>query len=336
MNFPKDQEFFKDINCNGKLSPSQFPAGYTTASQAFFLAAKNSVPKQVQINYKVPITDDETEKSDSGPLFGDIDRSVEQYNASIFSAGADAAYQQTKCGYIGEFPDGSFSGGHFSDEDGNFARLGFYIKKQLEHYSPLRPSLEELQELYRTAYGAKQDRRFSSWGILFLLLHMVIMAISSLPLLPGMEGYSWFGHGWDWAIIAGGCLTLVIAWACHSVACNSWGVLGFIHMLLTVIVLGWQIADYESPDTRLFFAGITLIVTLISIIHYLYDAFERSVARRIRKFTEWYDQEALDNYRRLRFTILWYKNISGEETTPFDSMQKEFITICENRKKQFK
>ena len=92
-----------------------------------------------------------------------------------------------------------------------------------------------------------------------------------------------------------------------------------------------QVQEFSAPSDRLFAAGLTLIVSLISVIHYLSDGLEKYVRSRIAEFKNWCDHEALEDYRRLRYSVLWYKNVIGEETTPFDTVQEEFLNLCKKR-----
>ena len=160
---------------------------------------------------------------------------------------------------------------------------------------------------------------------------MAVIVVSALPLLSGMERFNWFGHGWDWVIVIGGCLLLVLAWIFHNATANQWSVLGFIHLVCTLVFLLMQVQEFSAPSDRLFAAGLTLIVSLISVIHYLSDGLGKYVRSRIAEFKNWCAHEALEDYRRLRYSILWYKNVIGEETTPFDTLQKEFLALCEKR-----
>ena len=86
--------------------------------------------------------------------------------------------------------------------------------------------------------------------------------------------------------------------------------------------------DSRSGDEE----GIALILSLIPIIHYFIDGFGNYVRWRIQDFKDWCDKDAQENYRRLRFLILWYRNITGEKNTPFDAMEREFFATLAKRK----
>lgn len=83
--------------------------------------------------------------------------------------------------------------------------------------------------------------------------------------------------------------------------------------------------DAYPSKFRLVLAGITLILSLVSLIHYLVDGFGSYVRTRIQDFKDWCDKDAQENYRRLHFLVLWYHNITGEKKTPFDPMKKNFM-----------
>lgn len=332
MQFPKDQELFKDVNANGTLDPGRLPGGQPTASQAFFQNIDQNRSSAISVFYKVSASsDDNTEnETEHKPGFSDVQKAIDDHKAWLFASAADASYDQTKSGYIGEFPDGTVDIGTFGSEDDEW-HVSFHVQSYLEHFQPLYKKTEDIQQLYKDAVTARKERRACLAGTLFLLLHMGIIAISALPFLPGMERYSWFGHGFDWVIVIAGILSLVIAWIFHNATANEWGVLGFIHMVCTLISLLMPVTGYDDPGTIVFAAQLTLIVSLISVIHYLYDGLGKFVRSRIADFKNWCDQEAVENYRRLRYAILWYRNIIGGDSTPFDPVQKEFLTICEKR-----
>lgn len=326
MNFPKDHELFKDIKPDGTLESD---AGMlenlvqANAYTAFFKAANKSLPETVKVSYL-----SSTYKYEPSP--SEIRDAAKMYNASVFASGAEAAYNQTKDGAIGMFPVGTFEGRTYSFE-GFDLHVGFSIGEQLKLYQPDAISSKDMQRIYTNAVNAKKDRKGSALGTIFLLIHMAIIAVSALPLLPGMAQYNWFGRGYDWAVIAGSLLALVIAWAFHGTTCNEWQPLGFFHVLLSVIFLLWQTEDAYSAQSRLILAGITLILSLVSVIHYLVDGFGSYVKMRIQDFRDWCDKDAPENYRRLRFLVLWYQNITGEKKTPFDSTETEFLAALARR-----
>lgn len=313
MNFPKDHELFKDIKPDGTLESN---AGVLenlvqeNAFNAFFRAARKSAPQSVK-------------GSDTKEI-------KHRYNAEIFEKGAEAAYEYTKCGYIGMFPMGTHDIAEYEGDE--YICLGFSIENQLKHYQPARINIKDMQKIYDDAIAAIKDTRASTFGILFLLIHMAIIAICALSLLPGMEQYRLFDRGWDWAVIAGSFLALVIAWACHGRTSNEWMPLGFLHVFFSGMFLLWDMEEAYPVKYRLVLAGIALILSLISIIHYFIDGFGNYVRWRIQDFKDWCDKDAQENYRRLRFLILWYRNITGEKNTPFDAMEQEFYATLAKRK----
>ena len=316
MNFPKDQELFKDIKPDGTLECGtglMENLVQENAYNAFFRAARESAPERVK-------------GSDSEEI-------RRTYNADIFEKGAEAAYEYTKCGRIGMFPMGTHDIAEYGEKgESGYVCLGFSTEKQLKLYHPARINIKDMQKLYADAVNARKDRRASAFGILFLLIHMAVIAICALALLPGMEQYRLFGRGWDWAVIAGSFLALVIAWICHERTSNEWMPLGFLHVFFSGMFLLWDMEEAYPVKYRLVLAGIALILSLISIIHYFIDGFGNYVRWRIQDFKDWCDKDAQENYRRLRFLILWYRNITGEKNTPFDAMEREFFATLAKRK----
>lgn len=314
MEFPKDHELFKDIRPDGTLETPDIMEKMVrnSAYSAFFNEAQKA-------NDKLP-----SKTQDKA-------NSVKEYSREIFEVAADAAYQYTKSGYIGMFPTGTFSGAKYGTEE-NYSQVVFTVMDQLHNYQPKNLCIKDQQQLYSDAVSAKKERRSSLIAVLFLLLNMAIVALAALSLLPGMEQYRLFGRGWDWAVVAAALLTLVLAWIFHLPCNNEWGILGFIHALLIFMSLMWQVEDFESAENIIILTGVTLIVSLISIIHYLADGCVGYVRWRIKDFRKWCDQDALDNYRHLRFLILWYRNLTGEQKTPFDPMLDEFFSTLKKRK----
>lgn len=334
MNFPKDQELFKDIRSDGTLDPSKFPKGRKTAKQAFYDEVLRHRNDPLSVWYKDSRSGDEEEKKEEPePDYYDIRNAADSHGNLLFYYGENAGFEQAKSGYIGEFPDGTVHGGTYCSDDENAVpvHVSFHISTHMDLIRPLNTGIEKIRELYKNAVTAKKERHCCLVGVLFLLLHMAVIVVSALPLLSGMERFNWFGHGWDWVIVIGGCLLLVLAWTFHNATANQWSVLGFIHLVCTLVFLLMQVQKFSAPGDRLFAAGLTLIVSLISVIHYLSDGLGKYVRSRIAEFKNWCDHEALEDYRRLRYSILWYKNVIGEKTTPFDTLQKEFLALCEKR-----
>lgn len=316
MEFPKDHELFKDIKPDGTL---EYTDGLMenlvkdNSYNAFYQAAREGAPKSVKGL--------------------DTEEIKHRYNAEIFEKGAEAAYEYTKCGRIGMFPMGTHDIAEYGEKgESGYVCLGFSTEKQLKLYHPARINIKDMQKLYADAVNARKDRRASAFGILFLLIHMAVIAICALALLPGMEQYRLFGRGWDWAVIAGSFLALVIAWICHERTSNEWMPLGFLHVFFSGMFLLWDMEEAYPVNYRLVLAGIALILSLISIIHYFIDGFGSYVRWRIQDFKDWCDKDAQENYRRLRFLILWYRNITGEKSTPFDAMESEFFATLAKRK----
>lgn len=133
-------------------------------------------------------------------------------------------------------------------------------------------------------------------------------------------------------VIVTALLTLVLAWIFHLSCDNEWGILGFIHALLIFISLMWQVDEFESAENIIILTGVILVVSMISIIHHLVDGCGSYVQWRIKSFKKWCDQDASDNYRHLRFLVLWYSNVLGKQETPFDPMLDEFFSTLEKRK----
>lgn len=327
MEFPKDHELFKDIKPDGTL---EYTDGLMenlvkdNSYNAFYRAANKSLPETVKVSYL-------SDAYKYEPSTSEIKDAAKMYNASVFASGAEAAYNQTKGGAIGMFPVGTFEGRTYPFE-GFDLHVGFSIGEQLKLYQPDAINSKDMQKLYSNAVNAKKDRPASAFGILFLLIHMAIIAICALSLLPDMEQYRLFGRGWDWTVIAGCFLALVIAWACHGRTCNEWMPLGFLHVFFSGMFLLWDMEEAYPVKYRLVLAGIALILSLISIIHYFIDGFGNYVRWRIQDFKDWCDKDAQENYRRLRFLILWYRNITGEKNTPFDAMEREFFATLAKRK----
>lgn len=316
MEFPKDHELFKDIKPDGTL---EYTDGLMenlvkdNSYNAFYRAAREGAPKSVKGL--------------------DTEEIKHRYNAEIFEKGAEAAYEYTKCGCIGMFPMGIHTIAKYRQRgESEDVHLGFSMENQLKLYQPARINIKDMQKLYDDAVAARKDRHASAFGILFLLIHMAIIAFCALALLPGMEQYRLFGRGWNWVVIAGSFLALVIAWICHERTSNEWMPLGFLHVFFSGMFLLWDMEEAYPVNYRLVLAGIALILSLISIIHYFIDGFGNYVRWRIQDFKDWCDKDAQENYRRLRFLILWYRNITGEKNTPFDAMEREFFATLAKRK----
>lgn len=315
MEFPKDHELFKDIHPDGTLeTPNIMEKAIRDSAYSVFF---NEVQKA---NDKLP------------SRIQDLGKSIKECSQEIFEVAADAAYQYTKGGYIGMFPYGTFSGAKYGTEK-KYLQVEFSVMGQLENYQPKGLCIKDQQKMYADAVSAKKERSSSLIAVFFLLINMAIVALAGLSLLPGMEQYRLLGRGWDWAVVAAALLTLVLAWIFHLPCNNEWGILGFIHALLIFMSLMWQVEDFESAENIIILTGVTLIVSLISIIHYLADGCVGYVQWRIKDFKKWCDEDALDNYRHLRFLVLWYRNVMKKQKTPFDPMLDEFFSTLEKRKK---
>lgn len=314
MEFPKDQDLFKDIKPDGTLETPDILAkmvkdsAYAEFSYAL-RRANDALPSSVR------------NKEDA----------VKTFSRQIFASAAEAACQFVKGGYIGMFPFGTFTGKKYGTEE-DYSQVKVYVEDQLEHYQPAGVCIADMQEVYTSAVSAKKERRSTLVAILFLLLNAAIVALAALSLLPGLEPYRLIGRGWDWAVVLAALLSLVLAWCFHLPCNNEWSALGFIHALLVLLSLLWQVEEFESAENIIILSGVTLLVSLIALIHYLVDGVGSFVRWRINEFKKWCDEDALENYRKLRFLILWYRNVVKEKKTPFDAMQDEFFTLLEKRK----
>lgn len=327
MIFPTDQEIFKDLGPDGKLDPERFPKGKKTARQVFHSYIRENENEKLTVRYTYYKS-----HGDAGAGADDVKKTVDSYETSLFHRAADEAFQSACRDGIGEFPEGTVNAGNYTLEKRGISEAAdVVVKEQLEKITPVE--IGSISKMYADALEAKKNMALSKVAVIFLLLHMAIVAYSALPLLPGMDSHNWFGQGFDWAIIVGGCLMLIIAWLFHMGTMNIWGVPAFIHLLFTGIFLGWQVGDHAAPKSRLITAAIILAIGVITLVRYLIDSFGGMEKYRIRQFTDWCDNEALEHYRKLRFFILWYKDINRVSRTPYDSIETEIREYCANRKR---
>ena len=325
MIFPKDQEYFKDIGSDGKLDPERFPKEETTAHRAFVKSAEANEESKLTVHYSY-------RGEDPGVTQEQLEKTVNEYETNVFIKAASDAYEQTKGGYIGKFPEGKVNVGCFSDKEKDLSeKATIVIKEQLETYQPV--DLKSVREKWAKALDCQKSLRNSRWAVLFLLLHLAVVALYLLPRIPGVEFVNPLGTERNWLVIIGSCLSLFIAWFLHVNTSNLWLVPGGIHMLLTVFFLGSQESKTFSEFFLLIAGAVIVVISVLSVGRYLADGFSRYYRGVVREFKEWLDQGCKEEYRKLRFAILWYQDITGKHKTPFDDMEKEFENICDKGKK---
>ena len=85
INFPKDQELFKDIRSDGTLDPSKFPKGRKTAKQAFYDEVLRHRNDPLSVWYKDSRSGDEEEKKEEPePDYYDIRNAADSHGNLLF------------------------------------------------------------------------------------------------------------------------------------------------------------------------------------------------------------------------------------------------------------
>lgn len=327
MIFPTDQEYFKDIGSDGKLDPERFPKDQVTAHRTFVKSADANEQTQLRVDYTRP-----KGAKDTGVTQEELQEAVDKYETDVFIKAASDAYEQTKSGYIGKFPEGKVNIGHFSDKEDDVAESAtIVIKEQLEKYKPI--DMEKIRSRLTKALDDKKSLHNSRWAVLFLLLHLAIVAAYLLPMIPGLDFENPFGLTRNWMVIGVACVSLFIAWYLHVNTSNLWLVPGVAHMLLTVFFLGSQESKTFSSFYLMIVGAVIVVISVLSVGRYLKDGFGRFFRFSVREFKDWCDKGYKEDHRRLRFCILWYRDITGKHKTPFDDMEKELDNICDKRKK---
>lgn len=315
MEFPKDHELFSDIQTDGTLKTHDNIMQKMLGDSAYFEFMRVAHEE----NDKLPMSITLSEK--------------EKNEQKIFKKAAEAAYQYTKGGSIGMFPSGEFEGKRYSCvEDGKEEEIQIVVDviKQLEKYDPSGLRKGDFKKRYEDALAAKGARLPLFAAIIFLLLNMALVALVRLSLLPEGEQYHLLGYGRDWMIVLGLVLTLILAWGFHFPSYHMWWPLGIAHIIVLFIPLIGYNESTGSVDDIIFSYGVGLIISAISLIHYVLDY--RRVRNVVRDFKKWCDADSLEDYRRLRFLTLWYENITNGWTSPFKDNQKEFFSILDKRK----
>lgn len=325
MQFPRDQEHFKDIGSDGKLDPERFPKEETTAHRAFVKSAEENQETKLTVHYSY-------RGEDPGLTQEHIQKTVNEYETNVFIKAASDAYAQTKGGYIGKFPEGKVRIGHFSNKKDDMSESAvIVIKEQLEKYQPI--DMDAVRKRHADAVDCRKSLRNSRWAVLFLLLHLAVVALYLLPRIPGVEFVNPLGTQRNWLVIGTACVSLLIAWFLHVNTSNLWLVPGGIHMLLTVFFLGSQESKTFSEFFLLIAGAVIVVISVLSVGRYLADGFSRYYRTVVREFKDWCDKGYKDDHRKLRFAILWYQDITGKHKTPFDDMEQSFEMICDKGKK---
>ena len=316
MMFPRDQEYFKDIGSDGKLDPERFPKEETTAHRAFVRSADTNEQKQLRVDYTR-----RKGEGDTGATQEELQKAVDEYETDVFVKAASDAYAQTKSGYIGKFPAGTVNVGHFSNKEKDMrGTADIVVKEQLEKYQPI--DIRGIREKYEKALDCQKSLRNSRWAILFLLIHLAVVALYLLPLIPGVEFVNPLGTERNWLVIIGSCLSLAIAWFLHVNTSNLWLVPGGIHMLLTIFFLGSQESKTISGFFLLIAGAVIVVISVLSVGRYIADGCSRYYRGVVREFKDWCYKGFRDDPRKLLFAILRNKDIIGQVKTPFYYLEK--------------